>query len=713
MIAKHAQSSDASSDELWRTVVSHMRHKDDVRAERICREAIVRFSEEARWHLALAWIVTKKGQYREALNAARQAVELEPDQPLGYRTMAMAFLGLQDGKMALDAALLAYRLDPAPTTLDIVKRARAMVRNRPVPPSGFDDGTELETRRIRAASLRAEERTQVELPAVAVEQTRPKLRMRRRTTRDSVVFGAALEAQLQGMFGASVFGTWGSRSGASPTWVHRDRSGSEGTASLGRVLAVVLALLLLAAVGTVLTRGIQHKRERERQELAEHVEQLLQLGSLEELAQLMPRLDAMMTAEGTASAHRALYARAESTLYRFYDAAPPRRRLAEQHLKTLSSISSRDALVASSLLLSQGELLSVHEQLQGMQKRYPKDAEVAFLNAIVRKLTGEQDDALDSLESAREVEPANLHHVMEEVRFRLTFRRSTTVLNLANHAQDVNPTASETRLLQALVTPRQARGRLSALEALLKEPAKLSPVIAAVAALDAARIALAQSDTKKGNDLLQRFADTIHRQPPFLLDAADTLVEEGHAEHARKLLDLVDANDRGRIQPYEGRALAALGQTKAARKLLVAAWSKGSVDPRVGEAILAIGAQPPAPNEVAIFARLSKTWPSNIHLQVAHALALAASDKVDEAAALLTDDIVQDRRLPRRSRASAWVVLARAELTKGDAEKALALTQRAVKEDESNTTAGELLAKLEAQLQPPKRDRGRKSRRRR
>jgi tetratricopeptide (TPR) repeat protein len=684
--------------------------------------------EPGRWLLGRAWVLMGLGRLDQALVSAMEAAERGADDILVSRTLATLYLKQGNIQDALDAAEYAYHLDDEDEAshrlLLNVRKARrqaaqppagaapeASAKSADMPPDDTVPVSVAVAARV-AASVAGGSAYQVTAsqilgaPDLAPEPARTRGGQGKEISRLTLA-GAQLtsqpDAQLEALYGMSLFGRWGALVAAAPVpgWTRYMRP--DGTWRRAAVLATLGMLLLLG--GGLVREALYRRHERLREHTLDHLRQILHSGAVDQLPEhLVADSDLIDVTVPDDSPLAHLAARAQATVYRFHDALPERLRSVRTAQAGAAWPGTYDAVVTRALLAPTAERLAMLPALTAAQRDNPKDGQAAFLAATAALRADDLTTASEAIAQALAIEPANL--MILELAAVLDARRQRfdQTTNRVAEMRDTNPWSmwpalTEERLVLLYGAPARPAQPVDR-----RRRATVGPVLAGTGALFDAIRAERQADSAQATVAFRIAFEAVHGEPAFVIDYADTLLEARVPRLAALLVES-PAWPAGSLAARAVVARLALlqGRRDEARRKLATVFSEGSRDPRVATALVdALDAAPPAGlDAVQVLTQTLETWPNRLDLEVQLAELLWSQNKAE---------ILTQRLTPRLARfksaaeptlsARAFLFLARAASTHADHGEALQWLRRSLQLNPGDEQAQALQKELRA---PPAR----------
>jgi tetratricopeptide (TPR) repeat protein len=637
------------AEPAWAAIERLLEEGDLDTAERLLGDAAIQEPEGVLWRLGVAWLLLARGKIAEALQEARSVAQLTEDSA-AYRTVSVICLRLGKVQDAVEAAKHAFHLDPGRASRTVLAEARAQLRRvkdelvaknkaagprrgeatravgstapHPAPkprPATSAKGLEVIEREstfaaIRAttavsrrpeakakagdatvgapapAALRAPTPAALRAPTPAALRAPTPAALRLPTPALPLpglvqveelegTFRSASDAQLEALFGGSLFGGWSESVApkASPELALPRSS------RLRRALIAAGVLVLLSGAAGLGRVASQRSARRARAAFVQRLQSLESASSLEQLAEALASRESRRlraddrVAQGVARLGHVL-------LYRYHDADAARLRHLPEH-----DDESPTAEVTRALAMSVPERLERLRQLEAAAKARPKDPTTWFVLATALARAELWPAASAAMSRSLAIEPANVLHLAlgADLAAQQGERRSAN--DRVSQAFDVSGSTPWARWAQSRIDASWPPA--TAVKSAAPMPAD-PPVVAVYRALLRLRTRNAWKDRNAATAELLAALDRVGRQPAFLLDVADELLQQ-------QLLTGVDAVVALPTWPHgspsawalEARLRVAHGDTAGGRALMLAAFEAGARDPRLALAI----ARVPAP----------------------------------------------------------------------------------------------------------------------
>lgn len=353
-----------------------------------------------------------------------------------------------------------------------------------------------------------------------------------------------VKAQLEHLFGGSLFGPWPElgTSGATSFAPEPRRSRSK---QWWLRLALLLSSALVVWAGYALFRpGLQRTADVQRANLAEELRVFVNDGNLERASEFLDlvrgypnpqrRVSEPKAVKDTHSgqpltaddSHLELIVVAEATLYRYFDADPARLQLIRPFLETAASPTPLRQL-ASLTILSREERSTRIPELERLREQLPNRTEPAYLLATAFEARDDSVRARTAWARSEELGPAWLGHRFEQAWFEWRHTERAAAQKLATQIVRSEPESIWARL--AISTFQLEKSSIAASEAgTLSDAAapRLTPVQIHFRALVEAMDAAKRDEQHRAKEQLSVAMASVHNELPFLLDAFDWLLTQ-------------------------------------------------------------------------------------------------------------------------------------------------------------------------------------------
>ncbi len=340
-----------------------------------------------------------------------------------------------------------------------------------------------------------------------------------------MVDGKDEERQLTALFGESLVGPWPELAPnlERPGRIRRARTWLWW--SLGS-----LALIVAAGFGaTALSRsGLERRVAGDRAERAERLRMAVEDGHLELAAGLGAGVVAASGALDPADPHLELILATEAVVYRYHDAEPRRRARIEPLLRAdAPAATSAPRRIARYTILSRVERAKHLADLERLRAERPQDPQVHYLIATVRERGGDVALAREAYRRSEDLGPAWLAHRFDQLELERRQGDAAAVVALAEGMLRRDASSAWSRLAATLAALPAAPG----------DAAPAAPVQVFHARLVDAVAAGVRGDGVAAGAQLDAAVAAVHGEPPFLVDAVDTLAEQGATALARRLTE--------------------------------------------------------------------------------------------------------------------------------------------------------------------------------
>lgn len=654
------------AEPAWAAIERLIEEGDLDTAERLLGDAAIQEPDGALWRLGMAWLLLARGKPTEALQEARAVAQLTDD-AAAYRTVSVICLRLGKAQEAVDAAKHAFHLDPGRASRSVLAEARGQLRRvkdelvakdraraaaradatraqttgphpAPVPrPAISTKAVEVIQRESTFAAIRATTavgRRPVTLarpgqvaaqPAAMPALTPTAAPATRPAAPEQPVpelpafedlegtFRSASDAQLEAFFGGSLFGGWtesvAPKAGPGLTVLRGSR--------LRRALIAGAVLVVLSGAAGLGRVASQRSARRARAAFVQRLQSLEAASSLEQLAEALASRESRRLRADDAAA-QAVARLGHILLYRYHDA--DRRRLG--HLPDHDD-ESVEAEVTRALAMSVPERLDRLRQLEAAARARPKDPTAWFVLATALARAELWPAANAAMAKSLAIEPANVLHLAAGVDLDAQQGARRSASDRVSQAFDVSASTPWARWAQARVDAAWPPPPAAVAPAVA--PAD-PPVVSMYRTLLRLRGRTAWKKPATATGELLAALDRVGRQPAFLLDAADELLQQQALAGVDAIVDLPTwPHELASARAIEARLRVAHGDVAGGRALMLAAFEAGARDPRLALAI----ARTPPPRKGGGKQRASTvlreavgTWPerADLALELADAL---------------------------------------------------------------------------------------------
>ncbi len=490
-------------ENAWKRLVTLLEDRRLEQAAALCASSRREFPDDPRWLYGEAWLALEQGDPRRALAILLEVTRALPDEAGVYRTAARAFLAIDEPTRALAAARFALQLSPDDQSRQVLRKVQTAAAVGADASQDDDDALRPITRELKVVRRRH-----------STQETSPQKEI------------PNLDAQLRAMFGESLFGASDLRMHVAPLpgLLQLGRGGLRGP-RVARTAGMALALVALA-LGFW---AVRHHVSNQKQKTADTLAELLLHGSWDLLAKL--DTSALVEKGVLPGEYGGLVARAQATLFRSYDAAPERRRVAEELLSRAPAQNNLHSLVARLLIRPQAEWPELIDALASADTHGVRDPAAAHLRALAAWRGGQVAKARELFARAERLQPSSLPNLRDMAIFHAETGNRALAANLVSQIQNISPDAAWSRLARA-ESARSRAARIAELNALGAGLHQLPAVLRSEALVTAAVLA---GDSEEGLRHLDLAVAMVHGQRPFVLDYFERLGRAGLIASARHL----------------------------------------------------------------------------------------------------------------------------------------------------------------------------------
>jgi len=343
----------------------------------------------------------------------------------------------------------------------------------------------------------------------------------------------ALERQLAILFGESLFGSWpelGSGHGATHKRPKRH-------IWLWRVASLVVLVGLLIGVRALFRTGIDRHSMVDREQLAEQLGQFLADGNLEKSSEFIALVRGERSDFDPNSKHLDTLIRAEAAAYRYFDADPKRLQRILPHLKGGSAAAlTAPRLIASIAILSREERAAHLPVLEKLRAEHDKDSELFYLIATALESKKDITRAREAWTRSANLGPMWLSHRFEQAQFEKRQGNDEVASKIAEQMLRSNADSAWSQLAARTFGTRLTPSTTSV------SADAATPVIPPVQIFHVQLLeviaAAKRGDLGGARKHLLSAVATVNGEPPFLLDAFDTLFRVPSEKLARALTEL-------------------------------------------------------------------------------------------------------------------------------------------------------------------------------
>ncbi len=325
------------------------------------------------------------------------------------------------------------------------------------------------------------------------------------------------DAQTEALFGSSLFGPMND---PDVLWEESGNRRGKRRRPIVRRLALAGSLSLFAVLAWwVIDAGLDRSVQQKRAGLAEEIELYLNQGDLQRVTRFMTELQSTRVASRK-DPHSDLILRADAMLFRYLDADPQRRQRLQPLLDRSDPQSSADRVLATALLCSRAQRLAMVDALQKAEQAQVRNPTAAYLIGTALQQAGDADGAARAFARASDRGPDNLLLLAGLANFEHWLGRDDQSQIIAEQMRDEDPKSPWTQMVSSQLTGE------------MKEELHdvLPPVAYAELCLGQALRVLKKGQGEDASSWLDRAAEAVHWQIPFLSDYADRLEQAGYRD---------------------------------------------------------------------------------------------------------------------------------------------------------------------------------------